>query len=308
MAHTHLHSASKGLQWAFWLNAAFCVIEFAGGYFTHSSAITSDAIHDAGDALAIGLSVWLQSVSAKGRDENYTFGYKRYALLSSVILCTLLIAGATYMIVQGTGKIIYPTPVYSVGMLYLSVLGLLVNGFAAFQLVRSGKKHAHAHHAHAAQDHSHGHDHNSRAVFLHLLEDVLGWAAVLIGAIVIYYTHWYWIDGLLSVAIAIYILSHAVPQLMATARIFLQAVPENLNLQQVEEDLKSIPGVLGIHDLHAWSMNENYNIVTLHVVITIHAISADITKQVHEKMKQHAVQHITLQVEHEGEPCLLEDC
>jgi cobalt-zinc-cadmium efflux system protein len=307
MAHQHAHTIQKGLQWAFWLNAFFCIIEFAGGYLTHSSAIVSDAIHDAGDALAIGLSVWLQRIASKGRDEAYTFGYRRYALLSSVILCTLLIAGAVFMSIQGVGKLFHPTMVNSVGMFYLAILGLFINGFAAFMVLRGGKAHPHVH-AHGHHPHEHAHEHNSRAVFLHMLEDVLGWAAVLIGAIVIYYTQWYWIDGLLSVAIALYILYNAIPQLIATAKIFLQATPENISLHAIEKDLLDVTGVVAVHDLHAWSMSENYNILTLHVVITTDSIAAEVMQRVNTQLKQHAVQHITLQIEYEGEPCLLQDC
>ncbi|WP_324760549.1 cation diffusion facilitator family transporter [Sphingobacterium thalpophilum] len=229
-SHKHHHSPRNGTTLAFWLNLIFSIIEIIGGMLTNSTAIISDAFHDFMDALAIGAAVLLEKISGKKRTSTFSYGYRRFSLLSALTMSVFLLVGAVLMIGTAYDSFLSPKVVDSKGMLWLAVLGILINGFAFLRIKKS-------------DGHGHTHDHNSRAIMLHLLEDVLGWVAVLIGAVVIYYTGWYWIDGLLALAIAGFIGYNACKNLISTMKIVLQSIPENVNLQQLHFELKSIDGI-----------------------------------------------------------------
>src|SRR5690606_32088559 len=186
-------SKNKGLSLAFWLNLLFSIVEGIGGMLTNSTAILADAFHDFMDAVAIGVAVALERLSGRKRSDKFSYGYRRFSLLAALGMSLLLCGGAAVMIVNAVQSFVQPEPVNSPGMLWLAVLGIAVNGFA-FLRIRRGPTHSHSNHPST--------DHNSRAITLHLLEDVLGWIAVLLGATVIYFTNWFWIDGVLALGIA----------------------------------------------------------------------------------------------------------
>jgi cobalt-zinc-cadmium efflux system protein len=294
----------KGLNTAFWLNAGFTIIELAGGVFTNSTAILTDAVHDFGDTLAIGLGIWFEKISGRKRTETYSYGYKRFSLLSALILSVFLLGGSLVMLIESFSKLFEAQEVNSVGMLWLAVLGIAANGLA-FLKIKNGHHH---HHHHGSHDHDHSH--NSKAIMLHLLEDILGWVAVLIGAIVIYFTKWYWIDPLLSILIAGFIISRAVPNLVNTLKIFLQSVPEHLNIPFIKEEIMKIKGISSLHDLHAWTLDGSYNVMTLHIVIEDAALTAQhhIQNEVESILLANKVHHPTLQLETVSEGCQFRNC
>lgn len=308
--HEHEPNKNSGLSMAFWLNFFFSAIEVAGGIFTNSTAIIADAFHDFMDAAAIGIAILLEKVSGKKRTAGFSYGYKRFSLLSALGLSTFLLAGAVVMIVGAYKSFLTPKEVNSVGMLWLAVLGLAVNGFA-FYRIKNGGDSAHAHHGHSHAGHNHGgHNHNSQSIMLHLLEDVLGWAAVLVGAAVIYFTGWYWIDGLLAIGIALFIGYNASKNLISTIKVLLQSVPEGIDIPELTDGLTKIQGVASIHDLHVWSLDGNYNVASVHAVIDGHpaATEQQIRKQILSVMNQYQIQHPTVQVETASENCALASC
>lgn len=294
----------KGLNTAFWLNAGFTIIELAGGVFTNSTAILTDAVHDFGDTLAIGLGIWFEKISGRKRTETYSYGYKRFSLLSALILSIFLLGGSLVMLIESFSKLFQAQEVNSVGMLWLAILGIAANGLA-FLKIKNGHHH---HHHHGPHDHDHSH--NSKAIMLHLLEDVLGWVAVLIGAVVIYFTKWYWIDPLLSILIAGFIISRAVPNLVNTLKIFLQSVPEHLNIPFIREEIMKIKGISSLHDLHAWTLDGNYNVLTLHIVIedTVITRLQEIQNKAEDILLANKVHHPTLQLETVSEGCQFRNC
>lgn len=292
---------------AFWLNLVFSIIEIIGGILTNSTAIISDAFHDFMDALAIGAAVLLEKLSGKKRTATFSYGYRRFSLLSALTMSVFLLIGALMMMISAYDSFLAPKVVDSKGMLWLAVLGILINGFAFLRIRKSdGHDHGHAHH----HGQGHSHDHNSRAIMLHLLEDVLGWVAVLIGAIVIYYTGWYWIDGVLALAIAGFIGYNATKNLISTMKILLQSVPENINMQQLQRELKSIDGIEDIHDLHVWSIDGTYNVGSLHAVIGAKGKikEADVLSSILKLMEKHTIQHPTVQLEDTADNCKLIAC
>ena len=155
----------KNILIAFLLNLFFSVFEFAGGLFTGSVAIVSDAIHDMGDAASIGISYFLEKKSKKLPDETHTYGYARYSVIGSVITTLILLVGSCFVVYNAIGRIIVPTKIHYDGMILFAIVGVAVN-FCAALFTREGDSL------------------NQKAVNLHMLEDVLGWAVVLVGAVV----------------------------------------------------------------------------------------------------------------------------
>lgn len=306
----HHHTTAKGLSLAFWLNLLFSIIEIIGGIATNSTAIIADAFHDFMDAMAIGTAVLLEKVSGRKRSGKFSYGYKRFSLLSAIGMSLFLLIGAVIMAVGAIRSFIHPETVNSVGMLWLAVLGIAINGFAFLQIKKSNQD-SHHHHVHTpGHSHSHGDHHNSRAIMLHLLEDVLGWVAVLIGAVIIYFTGWYWIDGVLALGIATFITYNAIKNLVTTATVLLQAVPENIELDKLSAELHDVEGVDNIHDLHVWSLDGRYHVGSLHVVINKQepAFEKIIYNAIIELMEKYGIQHPTIQIERDMNSCKLLNC
>ncbi len=309
MAHTSHQSTKRGITLAFWLNLLFSIIEIVGGVLTNSTAIISDAFHDFMDACAIGVAVLLEKIAGKKRTAAFSYGYKRFSLLSAIGMSVFLLIGAVLMCLGAYHSFLTPKVVDSTGMLWLAILGILINGFAFLRIKNSnGHSHHHGHVHHHGHDHSH--DHNSKAIMLHLLEDILGWIAVLIGAIVIYYTGWFWIDGVLALAIAAFIGYNAVRNLIGTMRILLQSVPENVSIEKLLSELHQIKGVQDIHDLHVWSVDGSYNIGSLHAVVSpaYKNNESDMLSAIVSLMEKHKIQHPTVQIETDALNCKLVAC
>lgn len=286
-----MHPITSNLKVAFFLNLSFTLIEFVGGILTNSVAILSDAVHDLSDTFAIGASWFLEDYSNRGRSRNYSFGYKRFSPLSALINATILLAGSVFIIFEAIPRLFAPEPVHVSGMMLLAVLGVIINGVAVLRLS------------------SHQHSLNQRTIRLHLLEDVLGWVAVLIGAVVIYFTQWTIVDPILSLGVAVYILFNAVKSLRAVLRIFLQATPDDVNIEQMKQDMLAVAGVVDLHDTHVWTMDGQYNVLTVHLVIPENKTLLElrsIKSQVYEELKKHRIHHITIQFEVPGEVCALE--
>lgn len=297
----HHHSDKSGISLAFWLNLLFSIIEIIGGFFTNSTAIIADAFHDFTDAVAIGIAVLLEKLSGKKRTSKFSYGYKRFSLLSALGMSLFLLVGAIVMCIGAYQSLIQPEPVNSTGMLWLAALGIGINGLAFLRI-----KNGHHHHHH----HNHSHNHNSKAIMLHLLEDVLGWVAVLIGAAIIYFTGWYWIDGVLALAIAVFIGYNATRNLIGTMKILLQSVPETVNIEKLSSELHHIDGVQNIHDFHVWSIDGSYNIGSLHAVVNI--IDGrrvdDILLSILQVMEKYKIQHPTIQIETNATNCRFLAC
>lgn len=287
-------SVRKRLKVAFFLNFFFTIIEFVGGALTNSMAIMSDAVHDLGDTIAIGSALWLEKVAERKRDSNYTYGYRRFSTLGALLTSIILFAGSILILSEAIPRLMEPQEVMAKGMLWMAVLGIIFNGLAAWRL----------HGGNASL--------NNRAVMLHLMEDVLGWVAVLIGSIVIHYTGWYWIDPLMSIGIALFILFHVVRNIRKILSVFLQSVPAEIDREEMEAALTALDGVSDLHDLHLWSLDGTYNVLSVHLVVLSGASEAqqqNIRGQALEVARRFGVQHPTIALEFEGEDCSWErDC
>ena len=281
--------SSKHIRYAFFLNLAFTIIEFVGGILTNSMAILSDAIHDLGDSITLGLAWYFQKVATKGRNEKYTYGYKRFSLLGAIINSIILTLGSILILIETIPRIINPEVADAKGMIWLAIIGIIANGAAVLRLKK-------------------GNSINEKVVSLHLLEDVLGWIAILIGSIIMYFFDIPIIDPLLSIGISIYILVHVFRNISETIRIFLQGSPENIDQENLRENLTKVEGIREIHDLHLWTVDGNYHVATMHVV-TENNINMEemalLKNEIREKLDAMQIHHATIEFESIEEKCAM---
>lgn len=277
----------KNILIAFILNLFFSVFEFFGGIFTGSVAIISDALHDLGDAASIGISYFLEKKSKTKPDKKYTYGYAGYSVLGSLITTSILLFGSGAVIYNAVLKLINPSEINYNGMLIFAVIGVIVNFIAAL----------------VTKD---GDSLNQKAVNLHMLEDVLGWIVVLIGAVVMKFTDFKIIDPVMSIAVAIFILINALSNMKEILSLFFEKVPENINVEELEEHILGIEGVLGLHHIHIWSIDGQRIFATMHIVANEN--TTEIKRKVKEELKEHGISHSTLELEKENENCGDEHC
>ena len=290
-SHHHVHSADDNILVAFFLNVFFVFVEIVGGFFTNSFAILSDAIHDFGDCVAIGFAYLMEKLSQKSPDEKYTYGYRRYSLLSAIITSVILVVGSAFVIIGAVKRLGEPKEIQGLGMLVIAVFGVIINGAA---VLRTRK----------------GFGANERAISLHLLEDVMGWIAVLIGSVLIYAFKWYFIDGILSMLIAGFLLFESVKNIKDVFGIFLEKSPRNVDIKKLKEDILCIEGVNDVHHIHIWSLDGEKNMATLHIGITDEP-TIELYKYVKAKVQDVSVnagiEHLTVQIDIDGE-CFMDNC
>jgi len=286
------HHVTGNVKIAFFLNLTFTIVEIIGGILTNSLAVLSDALHDLGDSLSLGLSWYFQKLAQKGRTRKFSYGFGRFSLLGAVINSIVLIVGTIIILTTAIPELFKPSASDAVGMLYLSLLGILVNGAAVLKLRK-------------------GVSLNEKAVYLHMLEDVLGWVAVLIGSIVMMFTDAWIIDPLLSVLIAIFILYNVYKNLRKSFLIILQGIPENIDIDRIREKLGRIHAITDVHDCHIWSMDGNYNILTIHLQLDQDyklSEQATLKTRVMEVLVREPIDHVTIEFETEEEDCHLKNC
>lgn len=288
MSHHHNHSqATKNIKVAFFINLIFTIFEIIGGIYTNSIAIISDAVHDLGDSLSLGTSWYLQNKSEKKPDKKYSFGYRRFSLLGALINSVVLLAGSVYVIYEAVGRFIEPEHADPTGMLLFAIVGIAVNGYAAWKL-------------------SKGKTLNEKVMTWHLLEDVLGWVAILIVSIVLHFKDILYLDPALSILITLYILWNSFKRLKETLFLFLQGTPNEIDSEKIESDILAIKGVASLHHTHIWSLDGEHHVFTSHVKLDKlenldHIIAIKI--QIQAVLNGHPFEHYTIETEMVNEDC-----
>ena len=272
---------------AFILNLFFSIFEVFGGIITGSVAITSDAIHDFGDATSIGISYFLERLSEKKPNQKYTYGYARFSVLGGLITTFILLISSGVVIYNAILRIVTPVVLDYNGMIIFAIVGIVVNLIATF-FTHGGKSI------------------NQKAVNLHMLEDVLGWLVVLVGAIVICFTNLYIIDPILSIIVALFVIVNSIKNLVEIIEIFLIKAPKNVDTTEIIEHVKGVEGVLDIHHLHVWTIDGVSNCATLHLVVN--EFDSNIKRRVKEEIKEHGILHVTIEMEEALENCEEQDC
>lgn len=274
--HDHQNASPARILTAFLLNLAFSVLELIGGLLTGSVAILSDALHDLGDAAGIGLAYFLEKKSRRAPDATHTYGYARYSVLGGLVTTVILLVGSCIVICNAVLRLLNPTPIHYDGMLIFAVVGVAVNLVATLCT-------------------RHGESLNQRAVNLHMLEDVLGWAVVLVGAIVMRFTDWRFIDPLMSIGVAIFILVHALMNLKEIADLFLEKTPEGISVEELTDHLTAIEGVESVRSLGIRSLDGYHHCATLHVVLT--GNEAAVKATIREELAEHGITEATIEIE-----------
>ncbi len=271
--------SSKTSIWlAFFLNLSYAIVEFIAGGIFGSSAVLADSIHDLGDAIAIGISAFLETISNREEDRRYTLGYKRFSLLGALVTSVILIIGSILVILENITKIFNPQPVNDEGILWLGIIAVSTNVLASL-VVRKGKTK------------------NESILSLHFLEDTLGWLAVILMAIILRFTDWYILDSLLSLVISIFILTKVIPRFWSALKIFLEAVPEGVDIKQVMSDLEGLDNVASLNQLNLWTMDGLEKNAIVHVCLKEIEQMETCKEFIRNLLKDCGFQNITIEVD-----------
>ncbi|TGK07387.1 cation transporter [Leptospira semungkisensis] len=282
---------SRAFLYAFLLNFGFAIIEFVGGYFFQSLAILSDSLHDLGDSGFLALAWIFQKIATKPRTRTFTFGYKRLSLSAALVNSFVLFVGSLAILFFAVSKLNEPASPNGWGMLGLSILGVIVNGAALFKLKGASGL-------------------NAKTAFLHLIEDVLGWVAVLIGSIAVITLSWGWVDPFLSIFISLWVGFQSFRNLRKILLLHLQSSPEGIDTKELQDRILKLKGVQSVHDLHLWSMDGDYHVLTLHVGVKGTSIleAQKLKEKIRNISKEFHIPHATVEVEPAGAECPYQEC
>jgi cobalt-zinc-cadmium efflux system protein len=286
--HGHTHTTNEQrIGVAFILNFFFTILEVVGGFWTNSTAILADAVHDLGDTLALGSSWYLERKSQQKGDSRFTYGYRRFSLLGALISTVVLVIGSIYVLSEAVQRLIQPEHSHAQGMAALAVVGVLVNGVAVLRLRK-------------------GEGFNVRIVTWHLLEDVLGWVMVLIVSIVLMFADLHILDPLLSLLITLYILRNVLVNFKATMKVFLQGTPEDIDAGALEKEIRELDGIAGIHHAHLWTLDGTHHVFSAHIVMaadTHFERAVQIKQRVRDILSGKNIVHTTLETEWDNDEC-----
>lgn len=263
---------------AFFLNLSYAIVEFIAGGIFGSSAVLADSVHDLGDAIAIGISALLETISNREEDRHYTLGYKRFSLLGALVTAVILITGSILVILENIAKIFHPQSVNDEGIFWLGIIAITINVLASL-VIRKGQTK------------------NESILSLHFLEDTLGWVTVILMAIVLRFTDWYILDPLLSLVISFFILSKALPRFWRTLKIFLDAVPEGVDIQKIKTDLAELDHVASINQLNLWTMDGLEKNAIVHVCLKEMEHMETCKESIRIFLKDCGFQNITIEVD-----------
>lgn len=289
-SHVHAHGQPDNIRLAFFLNLSFTLLEIVGGLYTNSVAILSDAIHDLGDSLSLGLAWFLERYAGKESDFKYSYGYHRFSLLGALLNSAILLIGSIGILFRTVPRLLAPEASNETGMLVLAIIGIVVNGIGVVRL--RGDKSI-----------------NARVIGLHLLEDVLGWVAVLIVSIMLFFTDWYILDPLLSIVITAWILYNVVKNLRETVSVFLQRVPRNLDLAAIEGRMRGVENVVDTHHTHIWSLDGEHHVLSTHVVVdpqTTRQQAVCVKGDIKAILQEYHLDHLTLDIEYGDADCAMD--
>ncbi len=312
MEHTHTHSHSrshshghhhhpidlKEVNRAFVigiiLNFLFVIIEVITGLYIHSLSLLSDAGHNLADVASLAMSLMAIRLLKVKATEKYTYGYKKTTILVALFNAAILLLSLGAIGYEAIHRLLDPQPLPGKTISIVAAIGILINAITALLFFRNKEN-----------------DLNVRSAFLHLLSDAIVSAGLVIGGIVILYTHLYWIDSVLSLVIAIVILFNTWQLLKDSLRLSLDGVPDGIDLKKVREDIQKIKGVKDFHHIHIWAISTTENALTAHLVVEANTEMETVEKLKHDikhELLHRNIQHATLEVETSDEPCMEPDC
>jgi cobalt-zinc-cadmium efflux system protein len=285
-SHNHGAGAStKRLALALGLTSAFLIAELVGAFVFDSLALLSDAAHMFTDSAALAIALAAVKIGQRPPDDQRTFGYRRFEILAAAFNAILLFAVAGYVLIEGIGRFFEPRPVESVGMLIVATIGLIVN-LISMRILAGGKEDSL----------------NVKGAYLEVWADMLGSLGVIGAAIAIYFTKLNWIDPIVAIGIGLWVLPRTWILLTDTTHILLQGVPRGFDLNGIRVAMGEVAGVVGVHDLHLWSVAGDDASLTAHVAVEDEGKAEATRRALAEMLEAHfTIHHATIQTE--TEPC-----
>ena len=283
----HNQNTDNNIGLAFGLNLGFAIFELFGGLWVNSIAVISDALHDFGDSLSLGIAWYFKRLSRRQKDNRFTYGYQRYALLGAIITMIVLVVGSVIILWEAFPRLLHPTIPNSTGMSVFAIVGIVVNGFAVLRLKGYSSL-------------------SEKAITWHLMEDLLGWIAVLIVSVILKFTDWYFLDPLISILITIFILYKVIGNFRATMAVFLQSAPANIDNDKIVAHLSQLEKVKSAHHTHIWSLDGEHHVLTTHIVVEADTSKDEvlmIKNRIKELAEKYNFEHLTVEIEYEGEDC-----
>ena len=293
MVHSHHEPGepAKGIRLAFFLNVGFTILEVVGGFLTNSTAILADAAHDLGDSFALGQAWYFERLAGRRRDGAYTYGYRRFSLMGSLISTVFLLVSSLYILSRAVPRIIRPEHSNAQGMVVLAIIGVTVNAIAMKRLAKESSL-------------------NARTIALHFLEDVLGWLAVLFVAVVLLFRDVHFLDPVLAVLVTLYVLSRVVKNLRSVVPIFLQAAPKDLDISSITGNIEKVNHVREVHHAHVWSLDGKRSVFSAHIIVDRKLVAEEYRKlkeEVGQVVQDSGVFHSTIEIEFPDEACRISD-
>ena len=274
--HSHGHSHNHGVQgknllFSIVLNLVITIAQVIGGLLSGSLALISDALHNFSDVLSLLFSYIAHKLSRKEASINQTFGYKRAELIAAFVNATTLIIVAMFLIYGATERFFNPQKIASELVIWLSILGIIVNGLSALMLKNDADKNL-----------------NMKSAYLHLFTDMMASVAVLIGGILMKYFHWYWVDSVMTLIIAIYLIVVGVDLLKKSTQMLMLFTPNHIDINQIIKEVHTISGVKKLHHIHVWYLNDD----ELHLEAHLDCIDDIKMSEFNEIL--HKVEHVLL--------------
>lgn len=284
--HDHASGKSERALWiALGLTSSILIAETIGGIVTGSLALISDAAHMLTDAAALAIALAAIRIGKRAADRKRSFGYYRFEILAAAFNAMMLFAVAVYILYEAYRRLGNPPEIQSTSMLAFAAVGLVAN-FISIRILTGGKDKSL----------------NVKGAYLEVWSDMLGSVGVIGGALIIRYTEWTWVDSVVAVGIGLWVLPRTWILLKSSVNILLEGVPEEINIEHVQEALQGVPGVTGIHDLHVWAVTTGKVSLTVHVVYAVDVQPAAILQQMKALLsRQFEITHVTIQCE--LEPC-----
>ncbi|MFZ1675998.1 MAG: cation diffusion facilitator family transporter [Saprospiraceae bacterium] len=302
MSHDHNHHEHsvtlKNVNPAFiigiGLNLLFVLIEGIAGLFTNSLSLLSDAGHNLADVGSLALSLLAFRLLKVKSTKLYTYGYRKTSILVALFNAMVLFVVVGAIIYEAAHRFFYPEPIPGLTISIVAGIGIVINSITALLFLRDKDK-----------------DLNIKSAYLHLMSDAVISLGIVLGGIIIYYTHWFWLDSVVSISVAIFILFSTWRLLKGSLRLSLDGVPENISLDEIKVIAKKVEGVKEVHHVHVWAISTKENALTAHLVLNENVSSEQEQKIKHDLKHRFLhlnIHHATLETERENVICETEDC
>ncbi len=298
--HHHHHHVSPGdvANKAFIagivLNSAYVIVQFVAGLMTHSMALLSDAGHNLSDVASLALSLIAFRLAKVKPTESFTYGYKKTTILAALTNAVFLFIAIGILGYESVNRLLHPQPIAGGIVAIVAGIGIVINLASAFLFFKNKD-----------------HDLNTKGAYLHLLTDAMVSLGVVVSGVIIKFTNWYWLDGAVSIVVLVIILFGTWSLLTASLRLSMDAVPENIEMSEIEKVIQKVKGVESIHHMHIWAMSTTENALTTHLVLN-DALSFDekmkVVHHIKHELQHNNIQHATIELESAAQPCADEEC